>query len=140
MKKILAILLLTLTLLVSVSAVAYAETAEEKANSLAQSNNKIVNSQCVIYKRVCVMALQTKDFNAKSDYDAFVDELTSQIKKDCQVDFVFVTRSPKIMNKIAELNKMDEADRAKAIEEIIQKELDRHHDKHTMPRLLDSIQ
>ncbi len=139
MKKILlTALLLAIIIISSAAAAAYAETAEEKANSIAQSCEKVVKSECVIYKRVCVIALQTKDFNAKSDYDAFVNELTANIKAECQADYVFVTRSPKIMSKITELNKMDETDRAKAIEEIIRKELDRRPIKPIMPRMLDN--
>lgn len=133
MKKIVSIILLALLIACSAATVAYAETAEQHVKSLATEHEKVIAAECVIYKRACVVAIKTEKFNTKSEYDKYVDELTEQIKADCEVDYVFVSRSPKLMFKLTELNKMSENDRAKAIEELIEQQLQRREKPSKLP-------
>lgn len=136
MKKIIAILLLATLLVSFAAATAFAETSEQYVKELATQHDKVVSAECVIYKRACVVALKTEKFTTKSEYDGFVDELAEKIKTDCEVDYVYVSRSPKLMNRLVELNKLDEDERAKAIEEMIQKQLEHGEHKPIMPRML----
>ena len=139
MKRVFAIILLAALLACCATAVAYAQTNEEYAEELATQHEKVKEAECVIYKRACVIAIKTEKFTTKTEYDAYVDNLVEQIKTDCEVDYVYVSRSPKLMSKLVELNKMDEDERAKAIEELIQKQLEKHENgpKPIMPRFLD---
>ena len=138
MKKIIAIFLLTLLVACCTATIAFAETAEEHVKQLAMQHDKVISAECVIYKRACVVAIKTEQFNTKSEYDEYVNELTEQIKSDCEVDYVLVSRSPKLMFKLVELNKMHENDRYNAIEELITKLKQRQYDKPSKlpPKLL----
>lgn len=136
MKKILALILLTLLLTCCTATIAFAETAEQHVKQLATEHEKVTACECVIYKRACVVAIKTEKFNTKSEYDEYVDALTKQIKDDCEVDYVFVSRSPKMMFKLTELNKLSEAERTKAIEELIAQQLQRHEHK-IPPKMLN---
>lgn len=139
MKRIGAILILIAALFCCIGATAYAETVEEHVKQLAMQNDKVTACECVIYKRACVIAIKTEKFTTKSEYDEYVDNLIQQIKTDCEADYVYVSRSPKLMFKLAELSKMEEGDREKAIEKIIEEQLHRRErgEKPIMPRFLD---
>ena len=75
---------------------------------------------CLIYERTAVVAVKTEKFSTKSEYDKYVNGLTSQIKSEYEVDHVFVTRNPKIMKQIEELSKLDGEQRDEAIKQIIE--------------------
>ena len=139
MKKIIVIILLVTLLACCTAAIAYAETtAEQHVKSMATEHEKVLAAECVIYRRVCIVAIKTEKFTTKSEYDEYVDKLTERIKTDCEVDYVYVSRSPKMMFKLAELNKLSEDERTKAIEELIAKQIARNnHDirKPVQPRL-----
>ena len=139
MKKIVTVILLATLLLGCTTALAFAESDEQYVQGLATQHEKVLACECVIYKRACLIAIKTEKFTTKSEYDSYVDELVEQIKDNCEVDYVYVSRSPKLMSKLAELNKLDKDKRDEAIEEMIQKYLNgRDHDRGPiMPRFLD---
>ena len=139
MKKIFALILLTALLACCTAAVAYASTAaEEHVKQLATEHDKVTACECVIYKRACVVAIKTEKFSTKSEYDEYVENLKEQITEDCEVDYVFVSRSPKMMHQLVELNKLNDAERTKAIEELIAQQLQRHEHK-IPPKMLGDI-
>ena len=126
MKKLALLTLLTVILALSIGQVAFAETCEEKICNYATENDKVTDAQCVIYERCCVVAIKTEKFTTKSEYDQFVKELTEKIKSDCEVDHVFVTRNPKVMVQITKLADKPQAEREKAIKELLDREIFRH--------------
>lgn len=140
MKKIIAIVGLCIMLACCATATAaFAESCEQHIVEIATAHDKVVEAQCVVYNRMCVLALKTEKFNTKSDYDKFKEELCAKIETDCEIDFVFVTRSPKVMYKLTQLNKLSEDERKQAIEELIENELHRHNKgdkKPIQPRML----
>lgn len=130
MKKILTVILLAAVLTGCTVAVAYGATAdEEQIKQLATSHDKVLACECVIHKRACVIAVKTEKFTTKSEYDEYVEGLKEQITSKFEVDYVFVSRSPKMMRELVELNKLDENERVEAIEELIAKQLQRHGHK-----------
>lgn len=143
MKKIVTVIILLTVLLACCTAVsAFATTSEEYVKELATQHDKVLSAECVIYKRACVVAIKTEKFTTKSEYDSYVDSLVEQIKTDCEVDYVYVSRSPKLMSKLVELNKLSDADRTKAIEDLIKKQIERReHDRTPIipPRFLDIV-
>lgn len=141
MKKIVAIILLAALLACCTAAVAFAETQEQRIVSLATKHDKVTDAKCVVYKRICLLAIKTEKFNTKSEYDKYVEELSNQITSQFEVDKVFVTRSPKAMFKLNELSKLSEEQRQKEIEEMIKRELDRrdHDIKHVPPKMLNAF-
>lgn len=137
MKKIVAIIMLIMLLACCATAVAYAETAaEQHVKAIATEHEKVLAAECVIYRRACVVALKTEKFTTKSEYDEYVDNLVEQIKSDCEVDYVYVSRSPKMMYRITELNKLSDEERTKAIEELIAQQIQRR-DHKIPPKMLE---
>lgn len=124
MKKILTVVILVL-MLAFMSAVAYAQETESQIEELAKANDKVVKAVCIIYQRNCVVAIKTEKFVTRSEYDAYKKALTEEIKAKFQIDNVYITRNPKIMAKMELLSALSETERNKAIEEIINNELNR---------------
>ena len=121
MKKIIIALLALLTLALTVAPVALAETeCETNICEMAKQNEKVKDAKCVVYNRTAVVAIRTEKFSTRSQYDVFVKQLTEQIRSECEVDHVFVTRNPKIMKQIEGLAKLDENERDEAIEKLIE--------------------
>ena len=141
MKKVLAIIILATLLACCATAVAFGQTTEEYVEELATQHDKVLEAECVIYKRACVIAIKTEKFTTKSEYDEYVNELTERIKNDCEVDYVYVSRSPKLMLRLVELSKMNESDRDKVIEELIRQQLERRDSVRTPrpPRFLGNV-
>ena len=54
--------------------------------------------------------------------DEFVAKLTEQIKKDYEIDTVYVSRSPKVMQIVDRLSKLDEASRQEIVRRLIEAE------------------
>lgn len=138
MKKFIAIILLSVVLLCATAACAVAETAEQRIVNMATAHEKVTAAECIIYNRTCLLAIRAEKFTTKSDYDAFTEELSEQIKSECEIDNVAITRSPKVMYKIAQLNKLSEEERNKAIEDLIDRFLNNNERpvKPIMPRML----
>ena len=130
MKKLMILVLLAILLTLSVGQVAFAETCEEKICQLATENEKVIEAQCVIYERCCVLAIKTEKFTTKSEYDKYVDELTDKIKNECNVDHVLVSRNPKVMVEIKKLAEKTTAEREKAIKELLDREIFRREPGH----------
>ena len=126
MKKLVIAALLAIILTLTVGQLAYAETCEAKICKLATANEKVTEAQCVVYERCCVIAIKTEKFTTKSEYDKYVDELKEEVKAQCEVDHVFVTRNPKVMVQITKLANMSETEREKAIKELLNKEICKH--------------
>ena len=137
MKKLLLALLLVAAVVLSVGQLAFAETeCEQKICELAKANEKVKDAKCVVYKRNCVVAVRTEQFTQKSDYEKYVKELVEQVKEECELDHVFVTRNPKVMKQIEELSKLDESERDEAIQRLIEEIVkQRPHIKPFLPKI-----
>ncbi len=123
MKKILlAICVLCAIALLTLSQTAFATETEQAIAYIALQNDKVVRATSVVYMRSCVVALQTKKFASREEYDEFVAKLTEQIKKDYEIDTVYVSRSPKVMQIVNKLAKLDEASRQEIIRRLIEAE------------------
>lgn len=134
MKRIIAIIVLATLLTCCTVVTAFAQTQEDYVAELATKHDKVVAAECIIYRRACVIAIKTEKFTTKSEYDEYVENLVEKIKTDCEVDYVYVSRSPKMMNKLVELNKLNGEERTKAIEELIQRQLEgRDHGNRPIP-------
>ena len=126
MKKLLLAILLVATVALTFGQVVFAETAtEQKICQLAKSDDKVTDAKCVVYERACVVAIKTEKFTSKSQYDEYVDGLREKIKEECEVDHVFVTRNPKVMKQIEELNKLDSDKRDEAIQKLLEEVVQR---------------
>ena len=135
MKKLLLVILLAATVALCFGQVAFAATAtEQKICELATANDKVTNAECVVYERACIVAIKTKKFTSKSEYDEYVNELRDKIKAECEVDHVIVTRSPKVMKEIVELNKLDGEKRDEAIQKLIEEIKQHRPHKQIMPQ------
>ena len=121
MKKLVLVAFLTVLLALSIGQVAFAQGCEEKICKLATENEKVVDAECIIYQRCCVLAIKTEKFTSKNEYDSYVNDLTEKIKNECEVDRVFVTRNPKIMLEIKAIAAKPEAERDEAIKQLIDK-------------------
>lgn len=126
MKKIILVILLIATVVCACAATtAIGQTAEEKICEIAKSNDKILEAKCIVYQRSCLVAIKTEKFVTRSEYDRYLDSVRQQVKTQLEIDNVYVTRNPKVMQKIAELEKLDENKRQQAIQEIIEHELNK---------------
>ena len=130
MKKLVLLALLTVILTLSIGQIAYAETCEEKICKIATENEKVIEAECVIYERCCVVAIKTEKFTSKNEYDSFVKQLTEKIKEQCEVDHVIVTRNPKIMVQIKALAEKPAEEREQAIKELLDREIARRNPGH----------
>ena len=134
MKKLLLALVLAVTVALCLGQVAFAETAtEQKACELAKANDKVTEAHCVIYERCCVVAIKTEKFASKTEYEEYVKELCEKVKTECEVDHVIVTRNPKAMKQMVELNKLEGQKRTEAIEKLIEEA--KQHKPHGRPML-----
>lgn len=140
MKKFIATIALCMLILsCAVIPTAVAAGCEQHIVEIATAHDKVVEAQCIVYNRACLLAIKTEKFSTKSEYDKFKEDLTAQIENDCEVDSVFITRSPKVMHQLAQLNKLSDDERQKAIEEMIERELNRRDSgerKPIQPRML----
>ena len=126
MKKIILAIMIIATLCTAFTATcAVGQTAEEKICEIAKSNDKILDAKCIVYQRTCLVAIKTKKFVTRSEYDLYLANVRQQITSECEIDNVYVTRSPKVMKKLSELEKLNDKQRQQAIQEIIEKELNK---------------
>lgn len=128
MKKsifIVAVFCLIALLTLSVSAYAEATKIEQQIAQKAQQNEKIVRAACVVYKRDCVVCVQTKNMTSKTEYNDYVADLKAQIKADFEIDNVYVCANPKVMRLIDKLQQLDEKQREEAIKRLIDAEKQR---------------
>lgn len=112
--------------------VAAAESCEDKICEIVKCNERILDAKCVVYERNCLVAIKTEKFVTRSDYEEYLEKVSEEIKAQCEIDNVIITRSPKVMHKITQLNKLDSAKRQEVIKEIIERELNRFD--HSNPR------
>lgn len=140
MKKIILLCIfiaIMTTLLTSGFALADANSTERQICELATQNEKVIDAKCLVYERNCLIAIKTEKFSTKTDYEQYVNDLTNEIKTKYEIDEVYVTRNPKVMHKLAILEKLDGDKRDKLIKEIIERELNKDNQplKPIMPRL-----
>ena len=126
MKKIILAIVISATLCTAFTATcAVGQTAEEKICEIAKSNDKILEAKCIVYQRNCLVAIKTEKFVTRSEYDLYLANVRQQVTSECEIDNVYVTRSPKVMKKLSELEKLNDKQRQQAIQEIIEKELNK---------------
>ena len=126
MKKIILAIMIIATLCTAFTATcAVGQTAEEKICEIAKSNDKILDAKCIVYQRTCLVAIKTEKFVTRSEYDLYLANVRQQITSECEIDNVYVTRSPKVMKKLSELEKLNDKQRQQAIQEIIEIELNK---------------
>jgi len=122
MKKAIIAAILILTICCSLGT-AFAATSEEHICELALQNEKVLKAECVVYHRACVLAIKTEKFSTRSEYEKFCEDLTQKVKNDCEIEYVVITRSPKVFHKINALNKLPEDKRNELIEDIVNREM-----------------
>ena len=126
MKKIILAIVIIATLCTAFTATcAVGQTAEEKICEIAKSNDKILEAKCIVYQRNGLVAIKTEKFVTRSEYDLYLANVRQQVTSECEIDNVYVTRSPKVMKKLSELEKLNDKQRQQAIQEIIEKELNK---------------
>ena len=126
MKKIILAIMIIATLCTAFTATcAVGQTKEKKICEIAKSNDKILDAKCIVYQRTCLVAIKTEKFVTRSEYDLYLANVRQQITSECEIDNVYVTRSPKVMKKLSELEKLNDKQRQQAIQEIIEKELNK---------------
>lgn len=114
------ILLVCLLTLLTTNSVALATTNDEQEiQQLAQQSANVTKAKCIVHMRVCVIALQTNGFASHKEYNSYVQNLVSQVKDNYNVDNVYVSRSPKVMKLIDSISGLDEKDRQRVIDRII---------------------
>lgn len=119
MKKLVtffAILLLTLAV---APTFALATTTEQEICDFALQNDKIKKAKCVVYERSCIVAIQTEKFANKTEYCNFVTDFENQVREKYQIDNVFVTRNPKVMNRLDKLDTLDDTQKQEEIQKLI---------------------
>lgn len=119
MKKIYICLTILLLLLTVAPTFALATTTEREICDIAMQNEKIKKAKCVIYERNCIVAIQTEKFANKTEYCTFVDNFVNQVTEKYQIDNVFVTRNPKIMNQLDKLDELDDTQKQTEIQRLI---------------------
>ncbi len=119
MKRFIAAILL-LAAILSVGSAAFAQTDDEaEICKIALSHSNVTDAKCIIFERTAVVAVKTEKFVAKSQYQRFVEEFSTQIKQKFQLSHVFVSRSPKVMKQIEALARLDGEQRDAAIQQLI---------------------
>ncbi len=138
MKKLILVTLLTVIVALTVGQAAFAETVETQICEIAKQNEKVLDAKCIVYQRACLVAIKTEKFTTKSEYEEYLKQFKDTIKSEFEIDDVFVTRNPRIMQKLNMLSSLNENKRNEIVKEIIEKELDKKFapDKEIMPRRL----
>ncbi len=136
MKKICLAFVLILAMAVLVPVAAQAATDQEtKICALVKEKDKIVDAQCVVYERNCVIAIKTEKFTSKTNYDEFRTKLEREIAEKFDLDKVLITRSPKVMHTITQLEKMSDAEREATIQKFLDKLFHRDQQPGIKPRI-----
>lgn len=120
MKKFVICLAILMLTLIMIPTLALATTTEQEICDLAMQNDKIKKAKCVIYERNCIIAIQTEKFANKTEYCNFVDDLEKQIKEKYQIENVFVTRNPKVMNQLDKFDTLDDSQKQTEIQKLVE--------------------
>lgn len=120
MKKFVICLAILLFMFIMIPTLALATTTEQEICDLAMQNDKIKKAKCVIYERNCIIAIQTEKFANKTEYCSFVDDLENQIKEKYQIENVFVTRNPKVMNQLDKFDTLDDSQKQTEIQKLVE--------------------
>lgn len=119
MKKILVVALLVAVVCVTFCTVANASSAEQQIEQIAIKDERVTKAKVALKNRICLVAICAKKFTTRSQYLQYVDTLREQIKSNFEVDQVFVTRNPKLFSQLEEYEKLDESERLKKIEQLV---------------------
>lgn len=128
MKKIIVLAILTILLLSTF--VAAATEIETNIANVAMQNENVVRANCIVYRRYCLIALQTRKFTSREEYESYVENLADKVKSDYEIDKVIVTRSPKALKAIDALNDFDDETKQKYIEKLLTEELKKYENKY----------
>lgn len=120
MKKFVICLAILMLTLIMIPTLALATTTEQEICNLAMQNDKIKKAKCVIYERNCIIAIQTEKFANKTEYCSFVDDLKNQIKEKYQIENIFVTRNPKVMNQLDKFDTLDDSQKQTEIQKLVE--------------------
>lgn len=121
MKKL--VIYACLALLVAVAVLptfATATTTEQQICDIVMQHPNIKKAKCIVYERNCIVAIQAEKFTNKTEYCSFVSDMETQIKEQCQIDNVKITRNPKVMSKIDTFDKLDDTTKQEQIKELIE--------------------
>ncbi|MCM1289164.1 MAG: YhcN/YlaJ family sporulation lipoprotein [Corallococcus sp.] len=136
-KKIYLILLPIIALvLLLLPCTAFADVSKQETEiaELAQTRDQVKSAKCIVYQRACIIAIQTEKFTNKTEYDQFRQELENEILEKYNLDKVVISRSPKVMHAICQLEKMSESERQQAIEKFLQQHGDTERPPMIQPR------
>lgn len=120
MKKLVTFLVILLLVLAVVPTLAIATTTEQEICDIVLKNDKIKKAKCVVYERSCIVAIQTEKFANKTEYCNFVTDFENQVREKYQIDNVFVTRNPKVMNRLDKLDTLDDTQKQAEIQKLVE--------------------
>ena len=120
MKKLVIYLAIALFILALIPTFAMATTTEQEICNLAMQNPKVVKAKCIIFERNCLVAIQTEKFTNRTEYSDFLGKFEDQVKAQYQIDNIKVTRSPKVMCKLDQLEKLSDSERNAEIQKLIE--------------------
>ena len=120
MKKLVIYLAIALFILALTPTFAMATTREQEICNIAMQNPKVVKAKCIIFERNCLVAIQTEKFTNRTEYSDFLAKFEDQVKAKYQIDNIKVTRSPKVMCKLDQLEKLNENERNAEIQKLIE--------------------
>lgn len=120
MKKLVIYLAIALFILALIPTFAMATTTEQEICHIAMQNPKVVKAKCIIFERNCLVAIQTEKFTNRTEYCDFLAKFEDQVKAQYQIDNIKVTRSPKVMCKLDQLEKLNENERNAEIQKLIE--------------------
>lgn len=121
MKKVFTVVLVICCLYCATSTLAANASTETELSiaSLAKEDSRVVCAVAVVEKRICVVALQTKGFASKSQYDKFTAELTKKIADNFEIDNVYISRNPKVMIVAKQIAQANLSQRQQIIEQLV---------------------
>lgn len=120
MKKLVIYLAIALFILALMPTFAMATTTEQEICHIAMQNPKVVKAKCIIFECNCLVAIQTEKFTNRTEYSDFLAKFEDQVKAQYQIDNIKVTRSPKVMCKLDQLEKLSENERNAEIQKLIE--------------------
>ena len=125
MKKIVIYLALALLVLAVLTTFAMATSAEKEICDIAMQNPKVTKARCIVYEGNCIVAIKTEKFESRTEYCEFLQNFETQVKQKYHVENIVVTRNPKVMSKLAHLEKLNQNERNAEVQKLIEHLLNR---------------
>lgn len=135
MKKFALALMALLCMALACTPVALASDCEQRICQLATANPKVTDAKCIVYERTAVVAIRTEKFSTRTQYEEFVKEFSTQVKAECEVDRVLVTRNPKVMKQLEQLSNLSDEQREEVIQQLLQELLRVRPLPHEVPKI-----